>query len=99
MKTKENKEEMLRILTFAAGQVIHAAFAIEKDQILAQNIDFHHFKWEVNLIIICGFPLSFLYEKPLNFICVSSQGNVNNFSSLGNFYACVEAVFLLVTSY
>ena len=44
MKTKENKEEMLRILTFAAGQVIHAAFAIEKNQILAQNIDFHHFK-------------------------------------------------------
>ena len=42
--TKENKEEMLRILTFAVGQVIHAAFAIQKNQTLAQNIDFHHFK-------------------------------------------------------
>ena len=42
--TKENKEEMLRILTFAVGQVIHAAFAIQKNQILAENIDFHHFK-------------------------------------------------------
>ena len=51
---------MLRILTFDVGQVIHAAFAIQKNQTLAQNIDFHHFKWEVNLIIICGFPLCFL---------------------------------------
>ena len=42
--TKENKEEMLRILTFAVGQVIHAVFAIQKNQILAENIDFHHFK-------------------------------------------------------
>ena len=44
MKSKQNKEEMLHILTLVVRQVIHAAFIIQKKQISAQNIDFHRFK-------------------------------------------------------